>query len=105
MDTIPFEAWEIDRWMAVRSALRYSAKPAGDAIRHTNLTPFLASITAPTLAVFGRQDGTVPPADGQLVAQHVPSGQLALLDRCGHFPMYEQTADYLTLVKDFLSAA
>jgi pimeloyl-ACP methyl ester carboxylesterase len=104
MDALPFEAWEIDRRMAVRSVLRYSAKPAGDSIRRTNLAPDLANITAPALAIFGRQDGTVPPSEGQLIAQRVPAGQLAVLDRCGHFPMYEQTEDYLTRVKDFLSA-
>ncbi len=105
MDSLPFEAWAVDRAMALRADLATAAYQAGQAIRRLDLTPLLPRIVAPTLALFGRQDGTVPVSDGERVAREVPQGRLVTLDRCGHFPMYEQPAAYLKALRSFLTAA
>jgi pimeloyl-ACP methyl ester carboxylesterase len=102
MDSVPFDEWAIDRNMAMQPALHISAHEAGKAIRALDLTPHLPHITAPTLAIFGEFDGTVPVSDGHLVDQHVPDGKLVLIDTCGHFPMYEKTDQYLAALRDFL---
>ena len=102
MDAIPFAEWEIDRRMATRPDLRFSAYAAGQAIHSLDLTPHLPKISAPALAIFGAQDGTVPVSDGRLVQQHVPGARLALLERCGHFPMYEQREGYLEALGEFM---
>ncbi|MBN1564428.1 MAG: alpha/beta hydrolase [Anaerolineae bacterium] len=103
MDSVPFDEWEIDRNMAMQAGLHMSAYKAGIAIRALDLTPHLPHITAPTLAIFGAQDGTVPVSDGHLVDQHVPDSELVLIENCGHFPMYEHTTTYLAALTQFLT--
>jgi pimeloyl-ACP methyl ester carboxylesterase len=103
MDSVPFADWATDRDMAMQPALHVSAHEAGKAIRALDLTPHLPHITAPTLAIFGRQDGTVPVSDGHLVEQLVPDSRLVLIEDCGHFPMVEKTDTYLAALCDFLN--
>lgn len=102
MDNPAWPDWEIDRRMALQPEQRISAVQAGQAIHAADLTGWLPKISAPTLAIFGRQDGTVPISDGELVQRLAPAGRLALIERCGHFPMYEQTAEYLRILQEFL---
>jgi pimeloyl-ACP methyl ester carboxylesterase len=103
MNTVSFDEWAIDRRMAFQPGIHVPAYKAGQAIHALNLTAHLAKITAPTLAIHGQQDGTVPVSDARLVEQHVPESRLALIDRCGHFPMYEKTQEYLKALREFLT--
>ena len=73
-------------------------------MRATNLLPYLKHVQAPTLVLFGQQDGVVPVTQGRLAAQHIPQAQLALIDQCGHYPMYEQPERYLAHLNAFLAA-
>ena len=102
MDAVPFERWEVDRVMAFQPGVHVSAYEAAQSIHHLNLTAHLPKITAPTLAIFGRQDNVVPISDGFLIKQHVLSSQLVLIDECGHYPMYEQAQQYLDALCAFL---
>ncbi len=102
MEAVPFDDWEIDRRMALQPGAHVAGYKAWQAMHSLNLTAYLAKITAPTLAIFGQHDGTVPVSDGHLVDQYVPDSRLVLIDRCGHFPMYEQTAQYLDALGAFL---
>jgi 2-hydroxymuconate-semialdehyde hydrolase len=102
MEAVPFEEWALDRRMALQPDIQIPAYKAGQAIHDLDLTNHLARIAALTLVIFGWQDGTVPLSDGYLVEQHVPDSQLVLIDRCGHFPMYEQTEQYLAALRAFL---
>jgi pimeloyl-ACP methyl ester carboxylesterase len=52
----------------------------------------------------GRQDSVVLLSDGRLMEQWVPNSRLVWIDECGHFPMYEQTAQYLAAVQSFFRA-
>jgi pimeloyl-ACP methyl ester carboxylesterase len=104
MDCIPFECWAVDREMAFQPGVQYSAYPTARAIRRLNLTPHLATLTVPSLVIFGRQDHIVPLSEGLLIQQHVPHSRLVVLDQCGHFPMYEQAQCYLDTVCGFLPA-
>jgi len=104
MDTLPFEDWKTDREMILQAGGQTSLYYAGQAIHAMNLTKHLPHITAPTLAIFGAQDGTVPVSDGYLVRDCVPDSKLVLLDECGHFPMYEQPQLYLKAVRQFMQS-
>lgn len=104
MDSIPFESWELDRRLALRAEIAIPAQQAGLAVPRWNLTADLPRILAPTLGIYGRNDGTIPFADGELLQQLVPNAQLVAFDDCGHFPMYERTDDYLKALDAFLSA-
>lgn len=44
----------------------------------------LASITAPTVVIHGREDKLVPPAAGVATAEAIPAARLALIDGMGH---------------------
>ena len=102
MDVIPFKAWQMDRYMALQPGGHAALYKAGQAIHNLNLTAYLAQIVAPTLAIFGQQEGAVYVSDGSLVEQYVPDSRLVLIDQCGHFPMYEQPQRYLAALRDFL---
>ena len=102
VDAIPFADWEVDRHMAVQPDAYISTYKAGEAIHGLNLTPHLAKITIPILAVIGRQDAVVPVSDSELIQQYAPNSRLVWIDECGHFPMYEQTGQYLEVLRGFL---
>lgn len=102
MDSIPLDSWEMDRRMAQRPEIAISAQRAGQAIHACNLTNDLPKILAPTLGIYGRNEGTVPFSDAELLQRLVPNAQLIVIEDCGHFPMYEQTAAYLSALSKFL---
>jgi pimeloyl-ACP methyl ester carboxylesterase len=101
-EIVPFENWRLDREMAFQPQGHFAAYQAGRAIHALDLTSHLPRITAPTLAICGQQDAVVRLSDGHLIEQHVPNGRLVVIDQCGHFPMYEQPAQYLVAVRTFL---
>lgn len=102
VEAIPFDDWAEDREMTFQPSMHISGYKTGQAIYNLNLRTHLAKITAPTLTIFGRQDAVVPLSDGHLVEQHVLDSRLVLIDQCGHFPMYEQTQQYLDALRLFL---
>jgi len=102
MRSVPYDEWEIDRRMAFQPGIHASAYRAGQAIHALNLTAHLDKIAAPSLTIHGQQDGTVPVSDAHLAAQRIPSHRLALIDECGHFPMYEKTPAYLDALREFI---
>lgn len=102
METLPLEEWSRDRDMAFRRSIYISAYEAGKAIHNLNLNGYLGQIVAPTLTIFGRQDAVVPISDGYAAEQKIENSRLALLDECGHFPMYEKTARYIQELQKFL---
>jgi pimeloyl-ACP methyl ester carboxylesterase len=101
MSKLPFDAWELDRQMACQRTIHQSAHRSSVSMHSTDLTQELNNIKAPTLAIFGNQDGAVPVSDGELIKQHVPDGRLLLIDQCGHYPMYEQRDRYLDALLAF----
>lgn len=102
MESLPLDRWAQDRYMAFQPGIQIPAYKAGQAIHNLDLTPYLERIKAPVLTIFGRQDGVVPVSDGYLVEQHVPHSELALIDECGHFPMYEKPREYLQALHTLL---
>jgi pimeloyl-ACP methyl ester carboxylesterase len=102
-EELPFADWEKDRRYAMNPAIAYSAIKAWESLNATNLTPLLKDIVAPTLVIFGNQDGTVPIAQAHLFKEHLPAAQLVLIDQCGHFPMYEKFDEYIAPLQKFLT--
>ncbi|MQA11350.1 MAG: 3-oxoadipate enol-lactonase [Pseudonocardiaceae bacterium] len=74
------------------------------AIGAMDLTPDLASITAPTLAIFGQQDPATPPDHGQRIADAIPKARLEVLDPGAHLVNVEQAARVSELIVEHLSA-
>jgi proline iminopeptidase len=63
----------------------------------------LASITAPSLIVHGRQD-PIPLASSEAAAQQMKA-RLVVLENCGHVPYVEQPAALFSAIDEFLRAS
>jgi pimeloyl-ACP methyl ester carboxylesterase len=63
----------------------------------------LRRVKAPTLVVWGRQDGLVPLAHGEAYRDAITGAELKVIDRCGHSPQLERPAEFVTLVEEFLA--
>ncbi|MBN1260229.1 MAG: alpha/beta hydrolase [Anaerolineae bacterium] len=74
------------------------------AMPHIDITPLLPRITAPVLALAGTSDPVVPPAQSRLIAEQVTGATLALIDKAGHLPFYENAGAYRQAVEDWLDA-
>ena len=59
-------------------------------------------IQAPTLIIWGRQDGIVPPVYADEFASRITNARVELIDRAGHLPQMEQLEIVSKLVSDFL---
>lgn len=102
IDALPLDEWAMDRYMALQPGIHISSYKALQAIHALNLTSYLTKIASPTLAIAGQQDAVVPVSDSHLIKQYVPDSRLALIDECGHFPMYEKTQQYIEASRAFL---
>lgn len=59
-------------------------------------TPFLASLTMPTLVIHGALDPLIPPSGGQKTADAIPNAKLLIIDDMGHNlprPRWAEIAD------------
>lgn len=101
---LPFEAWAADRFHATDAAIAQSTSAAWASLNATDLTSLVEKITAPTLVLFGAQDGTVPVEQAHLFKKKMPAAKLVLIERCGHFPMYENFEAFIQPVKEFLQS-
>ncbi len=60
------------------------------------------NIIAPTLLLWGRQDGIVPLAIGKRLNQTIRNSHLVIIDRCGHALPEEQPEQAASAILDFL---
>ena len=65
----------------------------------------LRRVKSPTLVIWGRQDGLVPPTHGEAYCNAIAGAELHMIDRCGHSPQLERPAEFVALVEDFLARA
>jgi pimeloyl-ACP methyl ester carboxylesterase len=100
---VPFDSWKLDRRMALNPKIAKSGRKAWDSLNSTDLTSMLKNISAPTLVIFGKQDGTVPVEQAYLFKEQLPATQLVVIDECGHFPMYEAFDIHLKHLQNFLN--
>lgn len=64
----------------------------------------LAGVKAPTLIIWGREDGLTPLArEGEKYRKEMPSAQFVVFDSCGHVPQVEKAAEFNAAVLKFLS--
>lgn len=64
----------------------------------------LGEITVPTLVIAGRDDGVFPPDCQRELAAGIPNARLHIVERAGHSPHAEQTAEVMAAVRNFISA-
>lgn len=71
--------------------------------KHTLVQDALPEIQAPTLVVWGREDGWVPVGDADRFVAAIPNARKAILDSCGHMPQEEKPAELGDLLRQFLA--
>lgn len=64
----------------------------------------LGRIQAPTLVLWGENDAFLPLAHGESYARQIPNATLSVIPRCGHFPPFERTEEFVERVTSFLAA-
>ncbi|MGR3538664.1 MAG: alpha/beta fold hydrolase [Pseudooceanicola nanhaiensis] len=63
----------------------------------------LGRIRADTLVLHGRQDGLIPAAYPELLAERIPNARLEWIEDAGHLPMIEAKDAFVSSVKAFLA--
>jgi pimeloyl-ACP methyl ester carboxylesterase len=63
----------------------------------------LHRISAPTLIVFGKKDGIVPPVYAQEFAERIAGARVEMIDGAAHVPHVEQTERVAKVVEEFLA--
>ena len=60
-------------------------------------------VGAPTLVVWGRQDGVIAPAYADEFGRRIAGARVELVDGAGHLPHLEQTERAVALVTEFIA--
>jgi proline iminopeptidase len=93
----------------VQGGWRWKPRPEAMIFCGTHLDPGwsvmdrLAEITAPTLVMAGRDDFIFPPEHQAQLAAGIPDARLHIVERAGHNPHYEQTAEVMDVVRRFVT--
>jgi proline iminopeptidase len=77
----------------------------GKMMRGWNVMDRLGEIGVPTLVLAGRDDFLFPPESQALLAAGIPNARLRIIERAGHNPQSERTAETIRAVADFLALA
>jgi pimeloyl-ACP methyl ester carboxylesterase len=67
------------------------------------LEPRLCRVTAPTLVVWGKQDGLVPLAYAEKWKRLIKDARVEVIDRCGHLPSLERPDALAEIAGRFLA--
>jgi pimeloyl-ACP methyl ester carboxylesterase len=62
-----------------------------------------AQLDRPVLVMWGRQDRVFPPVYAERAASILPQATLCLIDRCGHYPHWEQPDAFAAAVEEFVT--
>jgi len=81
----------------------FVASAAIQSLNAADSRPWLKSIAVPTLVVVGEDDIITPPAESRQLADGIPSAELFVVERAGHFPMLEQPSVFNPALRSFLS--
>ncbi len=68
------------------------------------LAKWLHRIDVPTLLLWGKQDGLVPPAFGEAYRALIPNSRLVVLPNAGHAPFDEQKDAFLAAFYEFIDS-
>jgi pimeloyl-ACP methyl ester carboxylesterase len=62
----------------------------------------LDQIKAPTLIIWGHEDGLTPVDQAELFHRGIPNSRLEVIAKCGHAPQIEKPAEFNNLVLEFM---
>ncbi len=73
------------------------------AIAATDFTDGTTTLTLPTLAIAGTEDGSTPPEVVRATADMIGGARYAQIDDAGHVPCIEQPDEYARLLNEFIA--
>jgi 3-oxoadipate enol-lactonase len=89
--------WNIDR----SKAGSHTMMDAMWAVREYDTLGALAALQVPTYAILGSEG---PVSDSlQALTQKIGKGNIAVMDKCGHFPMLDEPAEFVERLSQFLA--
>ena len=74
-------------------------------LKHWTVMDRLSEIKMPTRVIAGRYDFLFPPEHQAILADRLPNAELVLIERAGHNPQMEQSAQVISAIRDFLATA
>jgi pimeloyl-ACP methyl ester carboxylesterase len=93
------EVFALTQLRALEAAARVGWNPY---LHDPKLEGRLRRVSAPTLVLWGRQDGLVPPVYGERWRDRIRGARLEVLDPCGHLPPIECPDAFARAVLEFL---
>lgn len=76
---------------------------AAAAMADTDNTPLLGTIAAPTLVIVGEADVVCPPAEAEILTDHILDASLVIIREAGHLTNRERPAAFNRAVEEFLA--
>lgn len=92
------ELYASDRKKCAALALARTMKSLGKDI----VDDRLASVTAPTLVIWGSDDGLLPRSAGEFYCDHVPGAKMVIIEGGNHTPMQWKPEAFLRAVNEFM---
>lgn len=83
-------------------ALTPGMRASFNRIIHQDLQPYLARIQAPTLLIWGKDDGETPLWMGETMAREIPDAGLVAFEGAGHYAYLDRYGDFRVIVLKFL---
>jgi len=77
------------------------AEVLADDLPNYDIENSLASVSAPTLVMVGRNDWVTPVSESELIVAGIPGSQLKVFEKSGHYPFIEENRDFVRVVVDF----
>ncbi|WP_375176884.1 alpha/beta fold hydrolase [Marinobacter mobilis] len=105
----PFVPWPIygvmeERAIAKRDVNERIFQALTDSASEDTFTEALASISAPVLVIWGKQDRVINYRNVEVFEQYIPNARAIILEEIGHAPMIETPERSATLVRAFVES-
>lgn len=68
----------------------------------TDLTPRLNKIKTKTLIIWGKEDGSTPLGDGEVMSRMIPNCELYVIDNARHSPHFTNTGEVCKIIYEHL---
>jgi abhydrolase domain-containing protein 6 len=69
-----------------------------------DMTEHYPKIKAPTMVIWGENDGLIPVKHAGVIAPKIPGSRKILIPECGHCPMIEKPDEFNRIVLEFLDS-
>ncbi|WP_354700337.1 hypothetical protein DSM112329_00606 [Paraconexibacter sp. AEG42_29] len=94
--------WALQRDTVLPELRGFTAPSTKSAFRNLTAVPQegapAGTLSTPVLLVWGKQDRVTPPGQSARALELFPDAELKLIDKCGHFPHWDQPRQTIDLI-------